>query len=180
VCFLNIKVPQTTLPQLLVIKTKTMATKSPTLVPTTNTTNAAVIPTSRPTLRPTTVPVTTYGGLSLLWLVVLVCFAIVVIVCGMTYPMLRINRWRRMQTIARAREEEEDEDEDERDESSSGGKKKKKRGKATMSLFNKPGRQSTIGKWKERRDPDSGQPYWEHTGTGKTYIHTQYTIQCIP
>ena len=153
--------------------------------------NATAAPTTAaPTARPTTlanITPATIAGINALAFVVMVVFSIVAFVCLATYPALLISRWRFREKVKLALEEEEDraDEEDDGDDDDDdddrrrrkkrrgggggwfgGGKKKKKDRGDRASIFQR-GRGSVRGKWVERTDPESGQPYYEHTGTGE-------------
>jgi hypothetical protein len=98
------------------------------------------------------------GGIPIVWVVVLSCTLIVVGVCALTYPLILLNRWRMREKI-KSDNDEMDEEEDEEEEP-------QRRPKVKGALFGR-GRPSTRGKWVERIDPSSNQPYYEHTGTGE-------------
>jgi hypothetical protein len=108
----------------------------------------------------TTTPTLLVGGIPIVWLVVLSCALIVIGVCALTYPIILLNRWR-------MREKTRDEEDDEEEEYEEPKKRSKGRGGGLGAIFGAGGRPSTRGKWVERIDPQSGQPYYEHTGTGE-------------
>jgi len=116
------------------------------------------------TFSPTARPVVMVGGIPLVWLVVLVCICVVIFVCASSYPIILIIRWRAREMRALGLEEDMDDDEPP-DRPTPLPAKKKGRG-GNIPIFG-AGRMSTRGKWVERRDPETGAPYFENTGTGE-------------